>query len=304
MSSSSTIMTDTPEHVLGIEDVPFIPRHSLERVGKFEKIEFEQLQKLTGEFEKEVLQPQRTRADTTINVVYVVNTGSDEKATNMHESIKVKLEEMEESTGAIIKFLGTYRVNVLSLRKSQPVGEREGVQYANDRIWEIDSLVRELQMGNQNNPTTDHTIPDGLEDAINDADVYIFGSQEACPILDVKTPYEPNYLMYYFASATTFDISLDERFSMGKTAGLQAVKEAVMLAIERNSNKYAGHCTWTGGKVLEEKGCATSHSNWHKELGPKGTDRFTYPTEGYRELKLPAGLVKHINTLSDKTASQ
>ncbi|RAL06620.1 uncharacterized protein BO97DRAFT_320149, partial [Aspergillus homomorphus CBS 101889] len=231
--------------------------------------------------------PQRTRADTTINVVYVVNTGSDEKATNMHKSIKLKLEEMEESTGAIIMFLGTYRVNVPSLRKSQPVGEREGVQYASDRIWEIDSLVKELQMGNRNNLTTDHTIPDGLEDAINDADVYIFGSQEACPILDVEKPYEPNYLMYYFATATKSDISLDERCSMGKTAGLQAVKEAVMLAIERNNNNYAGHCTWTGGKVLEEKGCATSHSNWHEELGPKGTDRFTYPTEGYRELELP-----------------
>jgi hypothetical protein len=67
------------------------------------------------------------------------------------------------------------------------------------------------------------------------------------------------------------------RYLMAGTPGLQVSAEAVMEAVERNKNNYGGRSDWMGGKVFIEWGWAKSHSSWHRELGPKDKDRFSYP---------------------------
>ncbi|KAF7128804.1 hypothetical protein CNMCM5793_003713 [Aspergillus hiratsukae] len=274
-----------------MSSIPNIPPHSLECVGKTEPIKLDDLLNSIGiDFCDGHLEPRlRSSEDKSVNVVYVVGTANKDKLKNMDIDMQAKLDSVrniinDNKLEASINFLGTYGLEVSSGQPPQPVGFEEGIRGAAGKTGRIGNgylaiqrLLRQEEQGLK--------IPEGLEDAIKNADVHIFGGQEASADLQAKQPYEPNYIAYYLATESPLELS--QRYSMAKTPGLQVVVEAVKEAIKRNVNKYEGRDDWTGGKVLVDWGLATKDSDWHWELGPKGTNRFTWVNMGYKGLRLP-----------------
>jgi hypothetical protein len=271
---------------------PRIPPHSLSQVGDtvvlcFDDERLKNIPLCTGR-----LKP-RTRAsdDHTVNILYVVGTANREKMSDMHRNMENMIARFQERAKPNVSInLDFHGLDVSSGQESQPIGFQRGMAGAAGKTGRAgNAFLATCDVVNKDTPPCKISgqEEEALRSKLARADLHIFGGQEASPNLDVEPPYEPNYIAYYCATEFESPMEQSRRYLMAETPGLEVSAEAVREAVERNKENYGGSSDWTGGKVLVEWGWAESHSNWHRELGPKGKDRFSYPTQGYEKLDLP-----------------
>ncbi|KAJ5288335.1 hypothetical protein PENANT_c069G07357 [Penicillium antarcticum] len=266
--------------------IPRVPVHTHKSVRETVLIPLEEVKSAGIKLCNGRLEPrERPSGDRSINVVYIVATLNKGKLANMDEDMRKKLHTIRfGKSAASINFLGTYGLPVSSGQPAQPKGFFQGVSGAAGKTGRIGNAFTAVQ-NFQLQTTPRMAIGNELASAITNADVHIFGGQEACPDMETEPAYEPNYIAYFYATQSPVEQS--KRYCIAKTPGLMVVKEAVDEAIKRNEHRHRERDDWTGGKVLQELGIVESDSNWHPELGPANQDRFFYSDQGYKKLDLP-----------------
>ncbi|KAJ5557674.1 hypothetical protein N7513_003260 [Penicillium frequentans] len=268
-------------------DIPVLHAHSLASAGEVELIT-QQFAARAGIVlcSRRVLSKSNEDNPNIIKVVYIVGTGTVPKVENMDNDMRRKLAAIQVTMPHIeIAFLGTYGLSVPSGEPEQPSGFKQGLNGAagdTGRIGNSVSAVQKYQLGE----ISDVGFPQGLQQAINDADLHIFGGQEASPDMDAERPYDSNYAAYYLA--TECNVKQSERYCMVKSPGLELVVEAFDEALKRNQDTTAPR-DWTHGKVLNEwdPKVVPDPKDWHRVLSRDRMGRFDYSDMGYQEMRLP-----------------
>ncbi|KAJ5472116.1 hypothetical protein N7539_008685 [Penicillium diatomitis] len=268
-------------------------KYSLQSVGQAGFITLDQVESAGIQLCEGRLTPRPRISGDSISVVFIVATDNDKKLQNMDQHMQESLRKLREKIANPIQLLGTFCLReVDSGVPAQPQGFKEGVTGAAGKYGRIgnafiavknfqDGLAKEIKISKE------------LASAIEDADVHIFGGQEASPDLEHEPPYEPNYLACY--NATESPVPQKERYCVVKSPGLEVIKAAVEEAIGRNKSLDEAGKDWTGGKILVERGVVKSASNWHPELGKEKKDRFEYANEGLVKMHLPEVWFKHLS---------
>ncbi|GAA93229.1 hypothetical protein AKAW_11341 [Aspergillus luchuensis IFO 4308] len=140
---------------------------------------------------------------------------------------------------------------------------------------DVPSGVKSQPTGDTDRSIHGSSTTPGLSEAALEADMHIFGGNEASPDTMSPVPYEPNYLAYYYATEDGM-VANDHRYVIGKTTGLGIFLPAVAEALARGGD-------WTGGKVLQEwfPDVVKDHADWHAVVGPEATSRSTWMEKGY-----------------------
>lgn len=262
-----------------ITQTPKCELHRMEEHGEFQLINSRDVSNWAIQLCYDQLPPRRERQGV-VNVLYVIGTLSRVKISTMRKDMDAKLSKAREqllSFGCDLRFnLTIFPLDVPSGVDSQPTGDTDGVYGAAGEHGRIGNCVKAALKSIHGSSTTP-----GLSEAVCEADMHIFGGNEASPDTMSPVPYEPNYLAYYYATEDGM-LANDHRYVIGKTTGLGIFLPAVAEALARGGD-------WTGGKVLQEwfPDVVKDHADWHAVVGPEATSRSTWMEKGYSEMPLP-----------------